>query len=60
MQEKDADFGIKNFKYELDKEAECLSKETLLMLTNKYKMNFVKPTKPYLIKLQKFKDQTAY
>lgn len=41
-------------------EVNTLSNETLSILTTKYKMMYVQPTKPYFLKLQRIKDKMAY
>lgn len=37
-----------------------LSEETIQLMVNKYKMNYKKPPKSYLIKLQKIKDKMSF
>lgn len=50
MLSKDPTHGSK-LVYQLVKNSESLSNETLDMITSKFKMTYVRPTKPYILKL---------
>ncbi|CDW73572.1 UNKNOWN [Stylonychia lemnae] len=59
MKTKDPQLGSKLI-YQIIKSSESLSNETIEMITGKFKMNYVKPPKLYVLKLQRIKDKMAY
>eukprot|EP00347_Sterkiella_histriomuscorum_P001342 403372399 len=58
MNSKDLQYGSKLI-YQIVKNPDLISPETLDMITGKFKVAFVQPPKPYVLKLQRIKDKMA-